>query len=148
MNLDEIKEVLWKLSVEFVKDNNTMLGRYTYQDIVIEVFMAARRRNIIGDLQLFDAIEKEETTEAVFMFSPNYLNREDEMLFGGMGEIKWKLILPKAVNRFDIKDADIDWEEVENEILEKISISKIDIINFVQEFELDIKDFISSFSNS
>ena len=148
MIFDDIKSVLWRLSVEFVKDNNTMIGKYTYDDIVSDVFMAARRRNIIGDLQLFDAIETPEFMEAVFMFSPRYLNREDEMLFSGMGEIKWKLLLPKAIDRSEIKEEDQDWKEISNEIIDKISKSKVEIIHFEPKNELDIKHFISSFSNS
>ena len=43
MDIAEIKKVLWTLSIEFVKDNNTMMGRYTYQDLVGDVYMASRR---------------------------------------------------------------------------------------------------------
>jgi hypothetical protein len=113
MDIAEIKKVLWTLSIEFVKDNNTMMGRYTYQDLVGDIYMASRRRHIIGDLQLFEANAIDGYTEAIFMFSPNYLNREDEMLFSGMGDIKWKLLLPDAEDRVSCEFANKYWKEIE-----------------------------------
>ena len=146
MDIAEIKKVLWTLSIEFVKDNNTMIGRYTYQDLVGDIYMASRRRHIIGDLQLFEANAIDGYTEAVFMFSPNYLNREDEMLFYGMGEIKWKLLLPDAIDRISYEVANKDWQEIEEEIIEKIATSKIEIINLNEENDFDLNTLISSIS--
>ena len=123
MEIDEIKKVLWTLSVEFVKENNTMMGRYTYQDLVGDIYMASRRRHIIGDLQLFEANAIDNYTEAVFMFSPKYLNREVEMLSCGMRDIKWKLLLPDAEDRESFKVPNQDWKEIEEEIIEKIASS-------------------------
>ena len=146
MDIAEIKKVLWTLSIEFVKDNNTMMGRYTYQDLVGDVYMASRRRHIIGDLQLFEANAIDGYTEAVFMFSPNYLNREVDMLFSGMGEIKWKLLLPDAEDRVSCEVANQDWKEIEEEIIEKIAISKVEIIYYKEERDFDLNTFISSIS--
>jgi len=108
--------------------------------------MASRRRHIIGDLQLFEANAIDGYTEAVFMFSPNYLNREDEMLFYGMGEIRWKLLLPDAIDRISYEVANKDWQEIEEEIIEKIATSKIEIINFNEENDFDLNTLISSIS--
>ena len=146
MDIDEIKKVLWTLSIEFVKDNNTMMGRYTYQDLVGDIYRASRRRHIIGDLQLFEANTIDGYTEAVFMFSPNYLNREVDMLFSGMGEIKWKLLLPDAVDRVSCEVANQDWKEIEEEIIEKIAISKVEIIYYKEERDFDLNTLISSIS--
>ena len=146
MDIAEIKKVLWTLSIEFVKDNNTMMGGYTYQDLVEDVYMASRRRHIIGDLQLFEANTIDGYTEAVFMFSPNYLNREVDMLFSGMGEIKWKLLLPDAIDRISYKVANQDWKEIEEEIVEKIAISYVEIIYYKEERDFDLNTLISSIS--
>ena len=146
MDIDEIKKVLWTLSIEFVKDNNTMMGRYTYQDLVGDVYMASRRRHIIGDLQLFEANAIDGYTEAEFMFSPNYLNREVDMLFSGMGDIKWKLLLPDAEDRVSFEVANQDWNEIEEEIVEKIAISKVEIIYYKEERDFDLNTLISSIS--
>jgi hypothetical protein len=146
MDIAEIKKVLWTLSIEFVKDNNTMMGRYTYQDLVGDVYMASRRRHIIGDLQLFEANAIDDYTEAVFMFSPNYLNREVDMLFSGMGDIKWKLLLPDATDRVSYEVANQDWKEIEEEIVEKIAISKVEIIYYKEERDFDLNTLISSIS--
>lgn len=146
MDIAEIKKVLWTLSIEFVKDNNTMMGRYTYQDLVDDIYMASRRRHIIGDLQLFEANAIDGYTEAVFMFSPNYLNREDEMLFSGMGDIKWKLLLPDAEDRDSCEVANQDWKEIEEEIAEKLAISKVEIIYYKEERDFDLNTLISSIS--
>ena len=146
MDIAEIKKVLWTLSIEFVKDNNTMMGRYTYQDLVGDVYMASRRRHIIGDLQLFEANAIDDYTEAVFMFSPNYLNREVDMLFSGMGDIKWKLLLPDAEDRVSFEVANQDWNEIEEEIVEKIAISKVEIIYYKEERDFDLNTLISSIS--
>ena len=146
MDIDEIKKVLWTLSIEFVKDNNTMMERYTYQDLVGDVYMASRRRHIIGDLQLFEANAIDDYTEAVFMFSPNYLNREVDMLFSGMGDIKWKLLLPDAIDRVSYEVANQDWKEIEEEIVEKLSISKVEIIYYKEERDFDLNTLISSIS--
>ncbi len=146
MDIAEIKKVLWTLSIEFVKDNNTMMGRYTYQDLVGDVYMASRRRHIIGDLQLFEANAIDDYTEAVFMFSPNYLNREVDMLFSGMGDIKWKLLLPDAIDRVSYEVANDNWKEIEGEIVEKIAISKVEIIYYKEERDFDLNTLISSIS--
>ena len=146
MDIAEIKKVLWTLSIEFVKDNNTMMGRYTYQDLVGDVYMASRRRHIIGDLQLFEANAIDDYTEAVFMFSPNYLNREVDMLFSGMGDIKWKLLLPDAIDRVSYEVANQGWKEIEEEIVEKIAISKLEIIHYKEERDFDLNTLISSIS--
>jgi hypothetical protein len=146
MDIAEIKKVLWTLSIEFVKDNNTMMGRYTYQDLVGDVYMASRRRHIIGDLQLFEANAIDDYTEAVFMFSPNYLNREVDMLFSGMGDIKWKLLLPDAIDRVSYEVSNENWKEIEEEIVEKIAISKVEIIYYKEERDFDLNTLISSIS--
>lgn len=128
MNMDEIKNLLWKASIEFVQQNNTMLGEFTYQDLVDDIHMAARRRHIIKDLQLFSSNLENGYTEAVFMFSPNFLNREHPMVFNGMGETKWKLVLPAAIDRVDSDDAG-DPEEIEAEIIDKLAESTVHILH-------------------
>ena len=148
MEIAEIKKVLWKLSVEFVKNNNTMLGTYTYEDLVGDIYKSARRRHIIGNLQLFEANTIDGYIEAVFMFSPRYLNREIGMLYSGMGEIKWKLLLPEAVNRDNHKGVNQDLKEIQEEIVEKITSSKIEIIYYKQEKEFDMNTFMSSISET
>ena len=148
MEIAEIKKVLWKLSVEFVKNNNTVLGTYTYEDLVGDIYKSARRRHIIGNLQLFEANTIDGYIEAVFMFSPRYLNREIRMLYSGMGEIKWKLLLPDAVNRENHGDVKQDWKEIQEEIVEKITSSKIEIIYYKQEKEFDMNTFMSSISET
>ena len=129
MDMNELSVILWQASIKFVKANNTMIGNYTYNDLVADIHMAARRRHVIGDLQLFDAIRKEGYTEAVFMFSPNFLNRNANMVFNGMGGTKWILELPDPISRVDCKEEDIDWEEVSDEILEKVAGSKVRIVH-------------------
>ena len=148
MEKAEIKKVLWSLSIQFVKDNNTMLGTYTYEDLVSDIYKSARRRHIIGNLQLFEANAIDGYTEAVFMFSPRYLNREIGMLYSGMGDIKWKLLLPDAVNRENHGDVKQDWKEIQEEIIEKITNSKIEIIYYKQEKEFDLNTFMSSISET
>jgi len=142
----QIEKVLWFQSIEFVKANNTMIGCYTYQDLVADIRMAAKRRHIIGDIQLFEATEKEGYTEAVFMFSPNYLNREDEMLFCGMGSIKWKLLLLDATDRVGCEPGNEDWKEIQDEIIEKLAASKVEIIHYEEEDDFEFESFIKSFS--
>jgi len=148
MNLSEIEKVLWKLSVEFVKDNITSMYEYTYQDLVGDLYMASKRRHIIGDLQLFEAKAIDGCTEAVFMFSPNYLNREVEMLYCGMGEIKWKLILPDAFDWESFEHLKKDWVKIEEEIIEKIADSKVKIIFYKEEQDYSLNNFISSISRT
>jgi len=142
MDIEEIKKILWQISVEFVKKNNTMLGDYTYSDLISDIYMAARRRHIIGNLQLFVAESVNENTEATFMFSPAYLNRQPQMLFAGMGEIRWKLILPAEISRED--STEYDYEEIESEIVEKLACSKIEITHYEREDEFTKEDFIQS----
>lgn len=146
MNIDEIKKILWNLSVEYVYESNTMIGEYTYEDLLGEISMASRRRHIIDDLQLFEVNETEDYSEAVFMFSPDYLNRESEMMSCGMDTIKWKLLLPNAINREDINYDDYDWEEIKKEIIEKITNSKVEIINYNQSSEFSFNTFKNSIS--
>jgi len=141
MNIEEIKSILWIVSVEFVKKNNTMIGLFTYEDLVDEIYFAAKRRNICGDLQLFEFENKDEYCEAIFQFSPNYLNREPGMLYGGMGKIKWKLRLPKAIQRQEIKELQNNYVGVEEEIIEKLAISTIEIIYFQKEQDFTIEEF-------
>ena len=144
MNLDNIKRVLWQASVAFVRNNNTMLGSFTYEDLIDDIYFAQRRRNIIGDLQLFEFESNDDSVEAIFQFSPNYLNREEEMLFNGMGEIKWKLVLQKPVIRTGGKVLVNDVQGIEEEIIEKISSSYVEIIHFKQENEFTIEEFVES----
>ena len=142
MDIEEIKKVLWQVSVEFVKNNNTMLGDYTYSDLISDIYMAARRRHIIGNLQLFVAESVNDNTEATFMFSPAYLNQQPQMLFAGMGEIKWKLVLPAEISRED--STEYDYEEIESEIVEKLANSKIEITHYEKEYDFIKEDFIQS----
>ena len=144
MKTDEIAKVLWELSIEFVNNNNTMIGKYTYEDLIGELYMAARRRNIIGDLQLFEANAVENYTEAVFQFSPNYLNRETEMMSNGMENIKWKLLLLHPIEREEFIDE--DKEEIQNEIIEKIATSKVEIIHYEEAKEFDLNTLLNSIS--
>jgi len=144
MKKDEIAKVLWELSIEFVNNNNTMIGKYTYEDLIGELYMAARRRNIIGDLQLFEANAVENYTEAVFQFSPNYLNRETEMMSNGMENIKWKLLLLHPIEREEFIDE--DKEEIQNEIIEKIATSKVEIIHYEEAKEFDLNTLLNSIS--
>lgn len=144
MNLDNIKRALWQVSVAFVKNNNTMMGRFTYEDLIDDLCMATRRRHIIGDLQLFEYSSSHDNIDAIFQFSPDYLNREVDMLFAGMGEMKWKLVLSKAINRTGDKVLENDFAGIEEEIIEKISSSYVEIIHFKQEQEFTIEDFVES----
>ena len=146
MDTNEIKKLLRNLSVKFVYENNTVLDRYTYEDLLGEIYMASRRRHIIGDLQLFEANGIEGYTEAVFMFSPNYLNREIEMMSCGMDDLRWKLLLPDAVERENIDCDDYDWEEIEKEIIEKITNSKVEIINYNEVSKFSLNTFKESIS--
>jgi len=50
----------------FVGDNNTMMIPYTYQSLIGDIFKSAKRRHIIGDLQLFEAVLNKGCNEAVF----------------------------------------------------------------------------------
>jgi hypothetical protein len=148
MTNDELKEVLYKISIEFVKNNDTMMGGYTYDSLVSDVYMAAKRRHLIGDLQIFEAnfieLGNSSWTEAVFQFSPNYLNRETDMLFQGMRDLKWKLILPDAINRLDNKELENDYKGISEEILDKLAISTVEIIYYKEESEITQAKFIES----
>jgi len=144
MNIEDIKKALWNVSVEFVKNNNTMIGRYTYQELIDELLLAAKRRNICDDLQLFEFDVNDEFYEATFQFSPNYLNREVSMLYAGMGDIKWKLILPKAIERAGNEKLENDLKDIRDEIIEKLTISTVEIIYFQKEQDFHINDFIKS----
>jgi hypothetical protein len=148
MNIDEMKTVLWQLSINFIKSNNTMMGSYTYQDLIDDIYMASLRRHIIGDLQLFEANDVDGYTEAVFMFSPNYLNREDEMLFSGMGDIKWKILLPDSNENTESVDRNQISSDFEEEIVEKISCSRVEILYFKKERDINLKSFKESFLRS
>ena len=144
MDLDNIKRALWQVSVAFVRNNNTMLGSFTYEDLIADICFAQRRRNIIGDLQLFEYVSNDDSVEAIFQFSPNYLNREVDMLFNGMGEIKWKLVLQQPVIRTGEIELQNDVQGIEKEIIEKISNSYVEIIYFKQEYEFTIEEFVES----
>jgi len=148
MTNEELKDVLYKISVEFVKDNNTMIGVYTYDDLVNDMHMAARRRFMIADLQLFDAdfieIDGKKWTEAIFQFSPNYLNREINMLSKGMRDLKWKLLLPEAIDRVGNEELEYDLKSINEEILEKLAISAVEIIYYKEEGEITQAEFIES----
>jgi hypothetical protein len=144
MDIEAIKKELWKVSVEFVKNSNTMIGRYTYEDLVDDLYFAAKRRNICDDLQLFEFETNDKNHQATFQFSPNYLNREVEMLYAGMGTIKWKLILPKAIQRAEGDETQSNFEGIEEEIIEKLAISTIQIIHFQKEQEFEILEFKKS----
>jgi len=144
MKIEGIKKILWASSIKFVRDNSTMMGSYTYQNLIGDIFMSARRRHIIGDLQLFEALFSDGCNEAVFQFSPNYLNREAEMLFSGMGTIKWKLILPEEVDRVGNQELESNFEDIQSEIVEKIAASRVEIMHYKEEMEFDADSFISS----
>ena len=109
-----------------------------------DIFKSAKRRHIIGDLQLFEALFSDGYNEAVFQFSPNYLNREAEMLFSGMGTIKWKLILPEEVDRVGNQALESNFEDIQSEIVEKIAASRVEIMHYKEEMEFDADSFISS----
>ena len=148
MTNDELKEVLYKISVEFVKNNNTMIGAYAYEDLLAGIYMAASRRFVIHDLQIFEAkyinVDDQVWTEAVFQFSPNYLNREVEMLHAGMRDLKWKLILPDAINRVGNEELENDYKGISEEILDKLAISTVEIIYYKEESEITQAKFIES----
>jgi hypothetical protein len=144
MKIEGIKKILWMSSVKFVRDNNTMMIPYTYQSLMGDIFKSAKRRHIIGDLQLFEALFSDGCNEAVFQFSPNYLNREAEMLFSGMGTIKWKLILPEEVDRVGNQALESNFEDIQSEIVEKIAASRVEIMHYKEEMEFDADSFISS----
>ena len=144
MKIEGIKKILWMSSVKFVRDNNTMMIPYTYQSLMGDIFKSAKRRHIIGDLQLFEALFSDGCNEAVFQFSPNYLNRETEMLFSGMGTIKWKLILPEEVDRVGNQELESNFEDIQSEIVEKIAASRVEIMHYKEEMEFDADSFISS----
>jgi hypothetical protein len=139
MTLEELKEQLYKLSIEFVKDNNSMIGEYTYESLINDLHMSAQRRFIVGNLQLFEAnnitIDNKEYIEAVFQFSPYYLNREPEMLYAGMKDLKWKLILENEKN----KTAD-----THNKTIENLSRAYIEVSNYEQLQQIELNEFIGS----
>ena len=70
----------------------------------------------------------------------------EDMLFSGMGDIKWKLLLPDAIDRVSYEVANQDWKEIEEEIVEKIAISKVEIIYYKEERDCDLNTLISSIS--
>ena len=144
MDVKEIEKVLWNLSVEFLKNNNTMLDEFTYEDLISELHMSSKRRHIIGNLQIFEVSTNGNYTEAIFQFSPNYLNREVEMLYFGMGEIKWKLMLPVADSSSEVKNPEANKLDSQEEIIEKIMRSKVQIINFDPEINFSTASFIDS----
>ena len=125
-----------------------MIGRYTYSNLVDDMYMSAKRRHLIGDLQLFEAnfveLDGASWTEAVFQFSPNYLNREADMLFKGMRDLKWKLILPNAIERVGNEELENDDKGIGNEILEKLAVSSVEIIYYKEEGEITQAQFIKS----
>lgn len=141
MTLEELKDQLYRISIEFVKENDSMIDAYSYETLINDLYMSAQRRHIIGDLQLFQAnkiiINGNEYTEAVFQFSPNYLNRETEMLFTGMKDLKWKIILE---NEYD-KEAD-----AKAEIVEKLANAYIELIAYENTENISINNFIKSLS--
>jgi hypothetical protein len=143
VEIDEIKKVLWKLSIEFLR-SNALLSEFTYEDLINELYMSSKRRHIIGDLQLFEVYQNGDFIEATFQFSPNYLNREVYMLYAGMGEIKWKLLLSTATVRVGLKNITEDTLGIQEEIVHKISNSKIEIISFKSERVFSSEEFINS----
>ena len=134
MDIEDLKEVLYRMSIEFVKNNNTMLGAYTYQDLLSDLHMSALRRNIIGNLQLFEAKSKDydgnQFVEAIFQFSPILLNNEVELVYNGMRDLKWKLILPEAIDRIGNKKLEMDSEGIATEIIEQIARGQIEIMHY------------------
>ena len=66
MQIEGIKKILWMSSVKFVRDNNTMMIPYTYQSLIGDIFKSAKRRHIIGDLQLFEALFNHGCNKALF----------------------------------------------------------------------------------
>jgi len=141
--LDEtIEGVLKRLSEEFVVDNNTMLGKFTYEDLLTDIYSSALRRNVIGDLQIFEAEKTEFGTEATFQFSPIYLNRRPDMLYAGIGKIKWKLILPDSELKEDVTE--YNESEVSEEIISKLSESRVEVIYFEPKDNFSLGDFVES----
>ena len=148
MNIDELKEVLYKISVVFVRDNDTMIGSFNYGDLLSDLFSASYRRHIIDDLQLFETnlvvIDNKEFVEAIFQFSPNYLNREVEMLCAGMRDLKWKLVLPQAIDRVGNKELEDDKTGIAKEIIEKIASGFIEIIYYEEANPITKDAFVNS----
>jgi hypothetical protein len=148
MNTEELKEVLYKLSVEFVKDNNTMMGLFTYQGLIDDLYYTASFRGIIENLQLFEAnnaiVNGDKHTQAIFQLAPNYLSKEPEFKSAGMRDLKWKLLLPEAIDRVGNEDLFNDWKSINKEILDKLAISSVEIIYYKEESEITQAEFIES----
>ena len=66
MKIEGIKKILWASSIKFVRDNNTMMGSYTHQSLIGDIFKSDKTRHIICDLQLFEAVLNKGCNEAVF----------------------------------------------------------------------------------
>jgi hypothetical protein len=130
MTYDEFKDLLWRSSIAFVKENNTMLGKFTYRDLVDDLHMAARRRHIIGDLQLFRTTSADGYTEALFMFSPDKLNDEEDMVFSGVGDTVWKLVLPNPDDAKPCQAKSPSHQAIDDEITEKLAASKLEVVHF------------------
>lgn len=139
---DSVESVLYRLSIGFVKENNSMVGYFSYGDLLNDIYLSSLRRHIIGDLQIFGAELVDNETEAIFQFSPVYLNREVEMLYAGVGELKWKLILPGSSIEEGVTQDNL--EEVESEIFDKLSRCRVEIINFEPTDEFNLRGFIIS----
>lgn len=146
MEMNEIERGLWQLSIGYVKANSTVNGKFNYGSLIDDLYMASRRRNIIGDLQLFEVFKSSGFTEAIFMFSPNYLNREDEMLFSGMGDIKWKVLLPIVSGEPEMDDDIRDPVEIADDIAEKLAHSRVEILHQKLASDFDLDTFKKSLS--
>ncbi len=148
MEMNGFKRVLWELSIEYFKANNTVTCKFNYGSLIEDLYTASRRRNIIGDLQLFEVFKSSGFTEAIFMFSPNYLNRKDEMLFSGMGDIKWKLLLPIVSGEPEVDDDTRDTAEIADDIAEKLAHSSVEILHQKLASDFDLDTFKKSLSRT
>lgn len=150
MTVEELKKALYKISIGFVKNNNTMIGAYTYQTLISDLYLSALRRHIIGDLQLFETnivkYDDYEIIEATFQFSPNYLNREPAMLYAGMRYLKWTLLLNEYIDRTDNELLENDEEGIEEEIIGCITNAQIEIVDCEDIEAIDYNEFIESLS--
>ena len=140
---EKVEDVLYRLSIEFVRENNSMLGEFTYDDLLSDIHLSALRRNFIGDLQIFSAEYTNYGWEATFQFSPVYLNRRVDMLYAGVGEMKWKIILPDSTIKTGVTNE--NKADVDEEILSKSAEGRVEIIHFEPGDNFNLDEFAESF---
>jgi hypothetical protein len=64
------------------------------------------------------------------------------MLYAGIGKIKWKLILPDSELKEDVTK--YNGSEVNEEIISKLSESRVEVIFFEPKDDFNLMDFVES----